>query len=65
MSYPSPDVTVPPASLQDCLDEALKLLEARPEPDSDVADVSVRVSADFERLRWFELPAVCLSSTSE
>ena len=65
MSYPSPDVTVPPASLQDCLDEALKLLEALPEPDSDGADVSVRVSADFERLRWFELPAVCLSSTSE
>jgi selenocysteine lyase/cysteine desulfurase len=63
MQYPAPEPSVSAASLQDCLDEARKLLETLPEPDSDGADESVRVSAEFERLRWFELPAVCLPTS--
>ena len=60
MRFPAPELAAPAATLQDCLDEARKLLETLPEPDSDGADESVRVSAEFERLRWFELPATCL-----
>ena len=63
MQYPASEPSVSAASLQDCLDEARKLLETLPEPDSDGADESVRVSAEFERLRWFELPAVCLPTS--
>jgi selenocysteine lyase/cysteine desulfurase len=63
LQYPASEPSVPAASLQDCLDEARKLLETLPEPDSDGADESVRVSAEFERLRWFELPAVCLPTS--
>ena len=64
MRYPVPGPAVPPGSLQESLDEARKLLEDLPELEPDEVDASARVSADFERLRWFELPAACLSSPS-
>jgi selenocysteine lyase/cysteine desulfurase len=60
MQFPAPGLAVPPESLQDCLDQAGKILDALPDPDPDNADDVARVSAEFERLRWFELPAVCL-----
>jgi len=40
------------------LDEAHALMDSLPEPGDDVHAGSV--SVDFEHLRWFELPAVCL-----
>jgi selenocysteine lyase/cysteine desulfurase len=46
----------PPPALQDQLDEAVKILQALPEPPDDLSNPSPRVSTDFERLRWFELP---------
>jgi selenocysteine lyase/cysteine desulfurase len=60
MQAPAPGQTVAPVSLSDCLDEARKILQALPDPEPDDADDGARVSAEFERLRWFELPAVCL-----
>jgi hypothetical protein len=36
-------------------------LADRPDPAPTVAGTSTRVSAGFEELRWFELPAVCLT----
>jgi hypothetical protein len=61
-----PDVHTPPTrrSLADYLDEARKILEALPDPPGDADDIAARVSPDFERLRWFELPADCLTAPS-
>jgi hypothetical protein len=61
-----PDVHAPPNRrlLADYLDEARKILEALPDPPDDTDDTTARVSPDFERLRWFELPADCLTAPS-
>jgi selenocysteine lyase/cysteine desulfurase len=58
---PDDRLTGPPPALQDHLDEATKILQGLPEPPSDGSDGKPRVSADFERLRWFELPAACVT----
>ncbi|MBD0292189.1 MAG: aminotransferase class V-fold PLP-dependent enzyme [Jiangellaceae bacterium] len=60
MSCPPADGTSP-SPLQDYLDEAAKILQTLPDPRPDGQVHTVRVSADFERLRWFELPVECLS----
>jgi selenocysteine lyase/cysteine desulfurase len=64
MQYPALRETVPPSSLADCLEQTRKILEALPDPKPDGADETARVSAEFERLRWFELPAASLPSPS-
>ena len=58
MTYPRHDEPVPESALRGYLDEARALFAAGEvgEPDGPVG----QVSADFEHLRWFELPAVCL-----
>ena len=58
LCYPHHGETAPESALAGYLEEAQALLANRPEP-SDVAPPGV--SADFEALRWFDLPAVCLS----
>lgn len=71
MRYPSHDDRAPESELARYLDEARALLGAgggQPagEPD-DLGELGGRgelgdlVSADFEHLRWFELPAACLT----
>jgi selenocysteine lyase/cysteine desulfurase len=64
MRYPAPGDVAAPPSLGDCLDEARKILESLPDPEPDDSDDAVRVSAEFEHLRWFELPAACLPAPS-
>jgi selenocysteine lyase/cysteine desulfurase len=59
LTYPRHDDRAPESDLLRYLDEAHALLDSLPEPGDDVA--ADRVSADFEHLRWFELPSVCLS----
>lgn len=59
LTYPRHDDRAPESDLAHYLVEAHELMETLPEPGEDV-DVT-RVSADFEHLRWFELPAVCLT----
>ena len=61
MPYPAPDDVAAPPSLADCIDQARKILESLPDPEPDASDDAVRVSAEFEHLRWFELPARCLA----
>ena len=58
MTYPHHDEPVPESALPGYLDEARAIFAAasRREPDGPTA----QVSDDFEHLRWFELPAVCL-----
>ena len=62
MTYPRHDEPVPESALPGYLDEARRIvasaaLESGACDEPVAADV---VSADFEHLRWFELPAACL-----
>jgi selenocysteine lyase/cysteine desulfurase len=59
LTYPHHDDRAPESDLDGYLDEALALMTSLPDPGDDV--VGSRVSVDFEHLRWFELPDVCLS----
>ena len=59
LTYPRHDDRAPESDLRRYLAEAHDLMESLPEPGQDV-DVT-RVSPDFEHLRWFELPAECLT----
>ena len=60
MRYPRHDDRAPESALAGYLAEAHALLAAAAGPlDHDPA--AGTVSADFEHLRWFELPAVCLA----
>ncbi|MGH8824729.1 MAG: aminotransferase class V-fold PLP-dependent enzyme [Jiangellaceae bacterium] len=63
MARPDPRPPFTQRPLAEYLEEARKILEALPDPPADAADDAVRVSPDFERLRWFELPADCLTTT--
>jgi selenocysteine lyase/cysteine desulfurase len=58
MRYPRHHDVAPESALSTYLDEARTLLRAAPEPDA--FDPAGAVSADFEHLRWFDLPAGCL-----
>jgi selenocysteine lyase/cysteine desulfurase len=58
MRYPRHDDRAPESVLARHLDDARAILAAAgAPPDGDPAGL---VSADFEHLRWFELPAACL-----
>lgn len=62
MQHPTQPLTSPESSLADHLAEGARLL-AKQEPA--IIDVSGHlVSADFEHLRWFELPAACIRRTT-
>jgi selenocysteine lyase/cysteine desulfurase len=58
LRYPAHADTAPESALSGYLDEARALLASRSEP----ADLTPpdSVSADFEHLRWFDLPTACL-----
>jgi selenocysteine lyase/cysteine desulfurase len=59
MAYPRHDEPVPESALVDYLEQARAILAAAPGADAG-DDGSSTLSADFEHLRWFELPAACL-----
>ncbi|MEO8519017.1 MAG: aminotransferase class V-fold PLP-dependent enzyme [Dermatophilaceae bacterium] len=59
MLYPRHKGRAPESALKGYLDEARAvLLAATPAPEDTIADL---VSADFEHLRWFDLPPACLA----
>lgn len=58
MDYPRRATTAPESALAEHLAEGARLLAAvDPAPEGHLAD---QVSVDFEHLRWFDLPAVCV-----
>ncbi len=59
LRYPRTRDTAPESALAGYLQAARELFAGLPEP-SDL-DPSDPVSADFEALRWFDLPAACLT----
>ncbi len=60
LTYPCHDDTAPESDLEGYLTYAHDLMESLPDPAGDVEQS--RVSVDFEHLRWFELPDICLSA---
>ena len=58
MRYPRCPHTAPESALTDYLAEGAELLSAANPPDS--SSPKSQVSADFEHLRWFELPPGCI-----
>jgi hypothetical protein len=58
LRYPARQQTAPESALRDYLDEARAIVAARTELPGDA---TLDLSADFEALRWFDLPAICLS----
>jgi selenocysteine lyase/cysteine desulfurase len=58
LRYPEHRDTAPEDALADYLEEARRIFASRP-PATDGAPPSL--SADFEALRWFDLPAECLA----
>jgi selenocysteine lyase/cysteine desulfurase len=62
MRYDQHDDRAPESMLQQHLDDAAALLRSATPPDMEgVPDL---VSADFEQLRWFDLPSACLETVS-
>ncbi|HET9647268.1 MAG TPA: aminotransferase, partial [Microlunatus sp.] len=63
MHYPHHDEPVPESALAGYLVEAERIVAERGSgTPEDLPGPHAPVSADFEHLRWFELPAVCLHS---
>ena len=62
MRYPHHDDTAPEAALRRYLEEGAALLKAATPPELDGA--AGLVSADFEHLRWFDLPPACLAASA-
>ena len=63
MTYPSHDEPVPESALPGYLDEARRIFAQAAVDDETHAPATVGlVSADFDHLRWFALPAVCLKA---
>jgi len=59
MTYPRHDEPVPESALAGYLEQAREIFAAAPGAAAG-DDGSATLSADFEHLRWFELPAACL-----
>jgi selenocysteine lyase/cysteine desulfurase len=62
LTYPAHRRSAPESALAGYLDEARTVFEAAGDPDTEYP--SGALSADFEHLRWFELPASCLQPTT-
>jgi selenocysteine lyase/cysteine desulfurase len=64
LRYPPHTARAPESALADYLDEARRLVADRMGPPDQAAydPAACGLSTDFEALRWFELPAACLTS---
>ncbi len=58
LHYPEHRETAPESALAGYLEAARRIIGDRPEPSDDKP---VGLSPDFEALRWFDLPEVCLA----
>ena len=57
LRYPAHQDRAPESALAGYLEQARQIFDARTDPTDDAP---VGLSEDFEALRWFDLPAVCL-----
>ena len=58
LRYPAHQDRAPESALAGYLEQARQLFAGRPDPTDDAPR---GLSADFEALRWFDLPSVCLT----
>jgi hypothetical protein len=61
LRYPRHDDRAPESALAGYLAEARRLLASLPDDLGDAPEPGDAVSADFEHLRWFELPRACVT----
>jgi hypothetical protein len=61
LRHPARHRTAPESALGDYLDQARSILAALPSSPAWPAAEQTGLPPDFERLRWFELPARCLA----
>lgn len=59
LRFPRHEETAPEAALAEYLQQAATLFAGLPDP-INVDPIETSVSADFEQLRWFDLPRECL-----
>jgi hypothetical protein len=62
MQYPHHQDRAPESELQHYLEQARATLEAATPASGEPMDGLL--SADFEHLRWFDLPSVCLTDAT-
>jgi hypothetical protein len=65
MQYPAHQERAPESELKRYLEEGASILAGAPASPTDpptVGRAEGQVSDDFEHLRWFDLPAVCLAT---
>jgi hypothetical protein len=62
MVYPTTAHRAPETALATYLIEAEAIFASHGEPDLETTQSLPGVSADFESLRWFDLPAMCLEA---
>lgn len=61
LAFPRHDDRAPATVYADTLAEARAMFAALPETDAGTASVAAQLGDEFEHLRWFDLPAECLS----
>ena len=61
LTFPRHDDLAPPTAYADALAAARKLFAASSNADHGSASVAAELGEEFERLRWFDLPAECLA----
>jgi selenocysteine lyase/cysteine desulfurase len=62
MHYPHHDDRAPESELAQYLEQASRLLSGARPPDAEPGtDLAAATTRDFDQLRWFDLPAVCLT----
>lgn len=61
LRFPRNDDRAPASVYADTLAAARALFEAAPEPSLDETGVAKELGAEFEGLRWFDLPVGCLA----
>ena len=57
LRYPAHQETAPESALVEYLEQARAIFASHAEPADDLPQ---GLSADFEALRWFDLPAICV-----
>ena len=61
LQYPHHEDTAPESALGEYLEIAHQLFHTLPDLSPDSDDLSVDLGPEFEHLRWFELPRVCVT----
>jgi len=60
VQVPTARLTGDESLLAEHLEDAARILAEAPEPDLTPSDATGVITADFEHLRWFDLPAACV-----